>query len=481
MKMIKTSHGKYMDTQVKRMIEEKSEEVKKENGIWYWKNRIYVQCVAKIREDMIELIHGSILSGHPGMAKTVELITRNWWWPNLKKDVDTYIKACETCQRAKPDRTKQAVPLQPHDSPPHPWHTISVDLIGPLVMSKGKNSILVVVDKFSKKAYFVPTNDTITSMGIANLYREQIFPEHGLPQKVVSDRGTQFVSGFMRGLYELLQIQANPSTAYHPQTDGQTERMNQELEEYLRIYVNQKQNNWVEWLPIAQFCHNDRKHSATGYSPFQVNNGRHPYKGPGGGYETTNEGAEKYVEKIHKIWEEVQGNLNAANEWMKRQYNKRRNPSRQYQKGDQVYLDAANIKTTRSSKKLDAKYYGPFEVVESVGKSAYQLRLPQGWKIHDEYKVEEVLQFLVKWKGQPQEENTWEPEGHMENARRKIREYYKKRPDAIRSNDILSPLPVTPTLVEHLPLYIQHPQLYGWDDDAFDKEYRRKLERAWQR
>jgi transposase InsO family protein len=117
--------------------------------------------------------------------------------------------------------------------------------------------ILVIVDRFSKKAYFLPCNTTITSQGVANLYRDHVFKEHGLPKKVISDRGSQFVSGFMKGLYQNLGIEANPSTAYHLQTDGQTEWVNQELEEYLRIYVNERQNDWVDWLPIAQFCHND--------------------------------------------------------------------------------------------------------------------------------------------------------------------------------------------------------------------------------
>jgi hypothetical protein len=258
---------------MQKMIEEKDKDVQKIQGVWSWKNRIYVPCMKQTREDIIKLTHGSILSGHPGVAKTVELLTRYWWWPNMKKDIEEYVKACDTCQKVKPNRQKRSAPLNPHDAPPHPWHTISMDLIGPLTTSKGKDMILMVVDKFSKKAYFVPTNTTVTSQGIVNLYKERIFPENGLPKKVISDRGTQFISGFMKALYEQLQIQANPSTTYHPQTDGQTERMNQELEEYLQIYVNERQNDWVDWLLIAQFCHNDWKHLAMGFTPFQVNQG----------------------------------------------------------------------------------------------------------------------------------------------------------------------------------------------------------------
>ena len=172
-------------------------------------------------------------AGHPSIAKTLELITREFWWPNMKKDVENYIKGCHTCQTVKPDRQPKAAPLQPNEVPNEPWEIISVDLIGPLTPSKGKDMILVIVDRFSKKAYFLPTNTMITSQGVANLYKEHIFKEHGLPKKVISDRGPQFVSGFMKGLYTQLGIMANPSTAYHPQTDRQTEHINQELEEYL--------------------------------------------------------------------------------------------------------------------------------------------------------------------------------------------------------------------------------------------------------
>ena len=161
----------------------------------------------------------------------------------MKKDVENYIKGCHTCQTVKPDRRPKAAPLQPNEIPNEPWEIISVDLIGLLTQSKGKDIILVIVDRFSKKAYFLLTT-TITSQGVANLYKEHIFKEHGLPKKVISDRGPQFMSGFMKGLYTQLGITANPSTAYHPQTDGQTECVNQELEEYLWIYVNEKQNDW---------------------------------------------------------------------------------------------------------------------------------------------------------------------------------------------------------------------------------------------
>jgi hypothetical protein len=256
---IKKIHQRYYDKQVERGIRQKDPNFKKDdiNGYWMWKEHIYVPINQTLRERVIRWCHDEPMAGHPGIAKTLELTTRTFWWPNMKKDIEKYIKACHECQISKPDRQPQAAPLQPNEIPSEPWAVISIDLIRPLVPSKGKDMILVIVDRFSKKAYFLPCNTTITSQGVANLYRDHIFKEHGLPKKVISDQGSQFVSGFMKGLYQNLGIEANPSTAYHPQTDGQTEWVNQELEEYLRIYVNERQNDWVDWLPIAQFCHND--------------------------------------------------------------------------------------------------------------------------------------------------------------------------------------------------------------------------------
>ena len=171
---------------------------------------------------MIEIHHSW---GHPGIDKTLELMTRNYWWPRMKKDIQKYIASCNTCQMVKPDRQAKAAPLNPNEIPEGPWQIISMDMMGPLPESKGFDTILVVVDQFTKKSFFLPTNSTVTSKGIATLYRDRVFSEHGLPRKVISDRGPQFVSKFMKELYETLGIKGNPSTAYHPQTDGQTERV----------------------------------------------------------------------------------------------------------------------------------------------------------------------------------------------------------------------------------------------------------------
>ena len=277
---IRKTHQWFYNKQVDCAIRAQEPNWKKDelDKVWTWKERVYIPLIPKLWELAIGHCHYYMTAGHPGIAKTLKLVTRMFWWPNMKKDIEKYIKGCHTCQTVKPKQQPKVAPLQPNEISNEPWEIISVDLIGLLTPSKGKDMILVIIDRFSKKAYFLPTNTTITSQGVANLYKEHIFKEHSLPKKVISDQGPQFVLGFMKGLYTL-GITPNPLTAYHPQTDGQTEHINQELEEYLRIYINKKQNDWVNWLPIAQFCHNDRWHSAMGYSPFMVTGGRHPFKG----------------------------------------------------------------------------------------------------------------------------------------------------------------------------------------------------------
>src|SRR5690606_32153426 len=144
-------------------------------------------------------------------------------------------------------------PLQPNEVPSLPWAIVSVDLIGPLPESKGFDAIMVVVDRFSKKIEAIPTNVELSSLGAAKHFRDYVFKHHGLPRKVISDRGPLCVSNFMKDLMKLLTIEGNPSTAFHPQTDGQTERINQEIAQYLRIFINQRQDDWADWLPLAQF------------------------------------------------------------------------------------------------------------------------------------------------------------------------------------------------------------------------------------
>ena len=187
-----------------------------------------------LRGDIIRAHHDEKVAGHPGRYKTQELITRNYWWPYIQSDVRRYVEGCQPCQQAKTRKGKIHTPLQPNAIPEQPWEHITIDFITGLPISQGYDAIIVVVDRFTKYVIAVPTTGEVSSMGTA----KHVWKQFGIPRKVISDRGPQFAAQFMKDLHQLVGMKTNISMAYHPQTDGQTERMNQEIEQYLCIFVN---------------------------------------------------------------------------------------------------------------------------------------------------------------------------------------------------------------------------------------------------
>jgi hypothetical protein len=304
-----------IEPEIQLLLEDEAKGWTTENGLVLFADRVYVPN-SVLREQIIALHHDTILSGHPGINKTHELITRNYFWPKMSQDVNSYVKGCEVCQRTKIDHRKRAAQLHPHAVPERPWETISVDMIGPLPESQGYDAILHIVDHFTKEMIAIPTHTRLSSEGWAREFVKHVFSKRGLPKKIISDRGPQFVSKFIVDLYRLLGIQGNPSTAYHPQTDGQTERLNQEIELFLRIYVNYQQNDWAEWLAIATFNYNDKIHASTGQSPFFLNHGYHPRKGiePG---TVQNLGAKEFVDRSEEARSNARKALEKTSEQMK--------------------------------------------------------------------------------------------------------------------------------------------------------------------
>ena len=369
-----------LDGVVKKMLDKKDINWKTlEDGTITFKDRVYVPIDKKLRGDIISQHHDTPLTGHYGRFKTVENITRDYWWPTIHRDVQTYVNGCETCQRTKSHRIPSKTPLHPFDPPSRPWEVITVDLVGPLPECQGYNAILTIVDWSTKATKFEPTHLELTSEGFAKILRDRVVRDHGLPRRIIHDRDTCFMSKYMTDLFRLLGTKQNPSTAYHPQTDGQTERMNQTLEQYLHIFIEFCQDDWKEWLSLAEFSYNDSKHAATQQTPFFLNYGQHPWKGDDVRREARNESAGQFAERMKHIREEANAALRQSAERMKTAYDKHARPSIEYAEGDKVYLEATNIKTHRPSKKLDDKRYGPFKIVKKVGKTAYKLQLPEHW------------------------------------------------------------------------------------------------------
>jgi hypothetical protein len=198
-------------------------------------------CIAEQHHDtcIAEQHHDTCIAEHAGRFKTLELVAHNYWWLQMSHYIGIYVKTCDLCNQTKLQHQRPFGELHPSETPAEPWDMISVDFIVELPESHGYDTIMNVVDSVTKRAHFIPTHTTITAEGAAWLYLREVWKHHGTPRVVLSDRGSQFTAGFTRQLYKLLGIKLAMSTAYHPQTDGQTERVNQELEGYLRIFTSQ--------------------------------------------------------------------------------------------------------------------------------------------------------------------------------------------------------------------------------------------------
>jgi len=252
-----------------------SAEWSEHDSLLYYRSCIYVLNTSDLCRRIVSLCHDTKVAGHLGHFKTLELVSRSYWWPNMLWYVGMYVSHCDLCLHTKIQHRLPSGELQPLPILEECWDAISVDFILELLESGGYDSIMVAVDSVGKCSHFVEMVTTVTAAGAANLYLQNIWKLHGLLQKVVSNCGPQFVAAFMKELYRLLGIEAATSTTYHPQTDGQTERVNQELEQYLRLFVRERQDDWYTLLPLAEFSYNNHVHSSTQQTPFLLNTGRH--------------------------------------------------------------------------------------------------------------------------------------------------------------------------------------------------------------
>ena len=230
---------------------------------------------------MISCHHNNPLAGDFGIDKTKELVGRKYYWPSLKKDVENYVRGCDICLTSKAVRHKPYGDLQSLSVPTHQWKDLSIDFVTGLLLSadwKGDSydSILVIVDRLTKMVHYELVKVTIDAPGLAEVIIDVVVRHHGLPDSIISDRGAIFTSKFWSSLCYFLGIKRRLSTAFHPQTNGQTERQNSTMEAYLRAFVNFKQNDWARLLPMAEFAYNNANNASTGHTPFELNCNYHP-------------------------------------------------------------------------------------------------------------------------------------------------------------------------------------------------------------
>jgi hypothetical protein len=346
-----------------------------------------------------------------------------------------------------------------------------MDFIDQLPNSGSFDSILVVVCRFTKMAIFIPTVITSTSKDLAEAFIRNVWSKHGLPDNIVSDRGSKFVSKFWTSLCMRLNIDRKVSTAYHPQTDGQTERVNQVLEQYIRIYCAYQQDDWHDWLPLAEFAYNNAEHTSTGVSPFRANYGYDPTLTVERGASAAEPG-NHYAYQLADIHARMMETLASAQETQKRFADRHRQNSPDFKVNSLVMLSTQNLKLARPTRKFSERYIGPYRISEQVSEVAFRLQLPaELFRLHPvfhvsllrpvlesqlegriipppgpvdldtgEFEVADIvdsrirgktLQYRVRWSGYENHQNeyTWEPASNITSATDILDAFHAKYPD----------------------------------------------------
>ena len=443
------------------------------DGLLRFRDRLYVPDEPGLREEILRLLHDAPTAGHQGVTKTRKRLAESYFWQSYPKDVRRYVSTCAICQRTKARTHQPYGELASLPIPEEPWREISLDFVTQLPLStdaagRSCNSVLVVVDRLTKYALYIPTTDRLTSDGLATLLFQNVFRPFGLPDGIVSDRGTLFTSKFWSTFCWHLATKRRLSTAFHPQTDGQTERQNQSLEHYLRVFCNFEQDDWAMRLFLAEFVYNTSFHSATGVTPARALYGFDP-RGPAGIPSSKHApqdvpSAKERAKQLQDSRKQLITVLQHAQAQYQKWYNKTRKPL-SFKKDEWVMLSTKNLRQRRPSRKLANKYEGPFQITKVVGSHglAYQLRLPSSLRMHSTfpisslepyrgpcgerpsspvttalqaqpaYEVEAILdhkgkgrsrQYLIKWKDYDVSENSWEPRRNLDDGPL-IKEYLK--------------------------------------------------------
>ncbi|MBW0465092.1 hypothetical protein O181_004807 [Austropuccinia psidii MF-1] len=347
------------------------------------------------RQLIFETFHNEPNGGHQGLGRTLASILRSFAWPHLQDELRQFVTHCDSCQRVKAPRNVPLGLLQPQPPPTRPWSTIGMDFIVKLPISNGFDSILVLTDMFTKGCHLIPCQEKITSAHLSSLFLDRFVRYHGFPDCLVTDRGSVFVSAFWRAFCSRVGLKHTPSTAYHPQTNGQTERLNQTLEDYLRHFCSYRQSNWAALLPMAELCFNNTCAVSTGFSPFFLWQGFHPRVNSITAPARVPD-VDAWLELLITSQSKAMAHLSRAHQVQAHYYNRHRLPSPVYQQGDLVLLRRRHITTLRTSEKLDYRYLGPFMVDAMVGTNAVRLRLPPHLaRLHPVFNISLIKSYKI--------------------------------------------------------------------------------------
>ena len=376
------------------MKELRGNEWKIEGDLMLKEGKVYVPKDEELRMEIIRLHHDVLAAGHGGRWKTVELVTRNYWWPGVTRDVRRYVEGCDLCQRMKNRTEEPAGKLKLCEVPQKTWSHLTIDFITKLPVVAGKDAVLVVCDRLSKMTHFVATTEGTSAEGLVRLFRDNVWKLHRLPESVVSDRGPQFAAELTRELNRMLEIKTKLSMAFHPQTDGQTERMNQELEQYLRFFIEHRQKDWPEWLVTVEFAINNKVHMAIKVSPFMANYSKELRMGGNIRRKGKVESTTEFVERMKKVQGEVEVVLKKTQEEMKRYTDRGRKETEVWEKRDRVLLSTKDLVfKERPTKKLTERYVGPYAIEEVVSSNVVKLQLPSSMRIHPVVNVSRIVHY----------------------------------------------------------------------------------------
>ena len=423
------------------------------NGVYRHKGKIVVPKVGTLRAQILAEEHDTPYAGHVGRDRTYERIDRLFWWPSLREDVTEYVTTCAGCQRNKVSRLAAAGYMQPLDVPSRRWSDVSVDFITGLPLTPaGNTQIAVFVDRLTKMVHLAPLPATADTTAVARCFVHNVFRLHGLPLHLVSDRDAKFTSELWTSIMRQLGTKRHMSTAYHPRSDGQTERTNATLEDMLRQWIAPDQRNWDQLLDCAEFAINNAKQASTEDTPFRLNYGQDPLTPLSIEVDTRSPAARDFVKEMAESIARARLCIRRAQDRAAAYFDKGRR-QQTFQKGERVMLNTCNLRLhSGKARKLLPRWVGPFEVLEAVGELAYRLELPSTLPVHNvfhtellkpwhegaraqappppielegemEYEVSsisdkrvvkrrnrEVVEYLVQWKGYGTEHDTWEPE-----------------------------------------------------------------------
>ena len=369
------------------------------DGSLRYRDRLCVPRDPVLKNRVLEEAHHSRFSIHPGGTKMYRDLKEKFWWYGMKREIAEYVAKCLTCQQVKAEHQRPSGLLQPLEVPEWKWDRITMDFIQGLPRTRrGNDSIWVIIDRLTKSAHFLPVKTTATLEELARSYDKEVVRLHGVPQSIVSDRDPRFTSRFWSAYQRAMGTKLNLSTAYHSQSDGQSERTIQTLEDMLRACAIDFRGNWDDYVILMEFSYNNSYHSSIGMAPFEALYGRKcrsPLYWDEVG-ERAVEGPDIVQATVEKI-AVVRDRLKAAQDRQKSWADMKRKPL-EFSVGEKVYLKVSPMKGIMrfgKSGKLSPRYVGPYEVIKRVGNLAYQLALPPELaRIHDTFHVSQLRKYI---------------------------------------------------------------------------------------